>query len=110
MVFIIHKIVQEWPLKSTLDPDVYGPPESAITTELVEREIRAFMTIDEVPTFLLFLPRIKLPKFGNMYAGIRTKEAIHNRLPRLVITICEQSEADRRDNTVWFQGTFFPNP
>ena len=50
---IIHKIVQEWPLKSTLDPDVYGPPESAITTELVEREIKAFMTIDVVPTFLL---------------------------------------------------------
>ncbi|KAJ9697886.1 hypothetical protein PVL29_007147 [Vitis rotundifolia] len=41
------KLVTEWPLKSTLDPDVYGPPESAITTELVEREIRAFMTIDE---------------------------------------------------------------
>ncbi|KAL6341527.1 hypothetical protein AAG906_032647 [Vitis piasezkii] len=37
---------KEWPLKSTLDPDVYGPPESAITTELVEREIKAFMTID----------------------------------------------------------------
>uniref|UniRef100_F6GUC9 Lipoxygenase n=1 Tax=Vitis vinifera TaxID=29760 RepID=F6GUC9_VITVI len=40
------KLVSEWPLKSTLDPDVYGPPESAITTELVEREIKAFMTID----------------------------------------------------------------
>ena len=50
---IIHKIVQEWPLTSTLDPDVYGPPESAITTELVEREIKTFMTIDVVPTFLL---------------------------------------------------------
>ncbi|WJZ88544.1 hypothetical protein VitviT2T_007830 [Vitis vinifera] len=47
------KLVSEWPLKSTLDPDVYGPPESAITTELVEREIKAFMTIDVVPTFLL---------------------------------------------------------
>ena len=45
-----------------------------------------------------------------MKAGIRTKETIHHRLPRLVFTICEQSEADRRDNTVWFPGTFFPNP
>ncbi|RVX12797.1 Linoleate 13S-lipoxygenase 2-1, chloroplastic [Vitis vinifera] len=31
----------DWP------PDVYGPPESAITTELVEREIKGFMTVDE---------------------------------------------------------------
>ena len=45
--------MQEWPLKSGLDPDVYGPPESAITTELVEREIKGFMTVDEVRTFPL---------------------------------------------------------
>ena len=79
--------MQEWPLKSGLDPDVYGPPESAITTELVEREIKGFMTVDEVRTFPLSLslsfnlPRIKLSKFGNMNAGIRTEEAIHHRLP-----------------------------
>ncbi|WJZ88545.1 hypothetical protein VitviT2T_007831 [Vitis vinifera] len=41
------KLVTEWPLKSTLDPDVYGPPESAITTELVGREIKDFMTVDK---------------------------------------------------------------
>ncbi|XP_034687619.1 linoleate 13S-lipoxygenase 2-1, chloroplastic-like [Vitis riparia] len=41
------KLVMEWPLKSGLAPDVYGPPESAITTELVEREIKGFMTVDE---------------------------------------------------------------
>ena len=56
------------------------------------------------------LPRINLSKFENMNVGIRTKEAIHHRLPRLVITICEQSKADQRDNTVWLKGTFFPNP
>ena len=47
--------MQEWPLKSGLAPDVYGPPESAITTELVEREIKGFMTVDEVRTFPLSL-------------------------------------------------------
>ncbi|XP_010257421.1 PREDICTED: linoleate 13S-lipoxygenase 2-1, chloroplastic-like [Nelumbo nucifera] len=38
---------QEWPLKSKLDPEIYGPPESAITTELVQREIKGIMTTDE---------------------------------------------------------------
>lgn len=40
--------MQEWPLKSKLDPKIYGPPESKITKELVEEEIRGFMTIEEV--------------------------------------------------------------
>ncbi|CAN1158087.1 Linoleate 13S-lipoxygenase 2-1, chloroplastic [Linum perenne] len=41
------ELVKEWPLKSKLDPNVYGPPESAITTEIVEKQIRGFMTVDE---------------------------------------------------------------
>ncbi|XP_059628850.1 linoleate 13S-lipoxygenase 2-1, chloroplastic-like [Cornus florida] len=41
------KLVTEWPLKSKLDPKVYGPPESAITKELVEREIGGICTIEE---------------------------------------------------------------
>ncbi|GAB2287017.1 hypothetical protein Dimus_021405 [Dionaea muscipula] len=41
------RLVTEWPLKSTLDPEIYGPQESAITTELVEREIRGFMPLKE---------------------------------------------------------------
>ncbi|XP_044478598.1 linoleate 13S-lipoxygenase 2-1, chloroplastic-like [Mangifera indica] len=41
------KLITEWPLKSTLDPQVYGPPESKITTEIIERAIKGFMTIDE---------------------------------------------------------------
>ena len=88
MLIKLYKIMQEWPLKSALDPDVYGPPESAITKELVERGIKGFMTVDEVRTFPLSfflpsinLPRIKLSKFGNMNAGIRTEETIHHRLP-----------------------------
>ncbi|KAI3511720.1 hypothetical protein L1887_18877 [Cichorium endivia] len=37
--------VTEWPLKSKLDPEVYGPPESAITEEIIMREIRGFCTL-----------------------------------------------------------------
>lgn len=38
---------QEWPLKSKLDPQIYGPPESLITTELIEKEIKGIMTVQE---------------------------------------------------------------
>ncbi|GFZ20736.1 lipoxygenase 2 [Actinidia rufa] len=41
------QLVKEWPLKSQLDPKIYGPPESAITAELVETEIKGFMTVEE---------------------------------------------------------------
>ncbi|MED6213439.1 hypothetical protein PIB30_093353 [Stylosanthes scabra] len=41
------QLVTEWPLKSKLDPKVYGPAESAITKELVEKEIRGFYTVEE---------------------------------------------------------------
>ncbi|XP_061361394.1 linoleate 13S-lipoxygenase 2-1, chloroplastic-like [Gastrolobium bilobum] len=41
------QLVTEWPLKSKLDPAVYGPAESAITTEIIEREIRGFLTLEE---------------------------------------------------------------
>uniref|UniRef100_A0A2N9HGN3 Lipoxygenase n=1 Tax=Fagus sylvatica TaxID=28930 RepID=A0A2N9HGN3_FAGSY len=37
------QLVTEWPLKSKLDPKIYGPPESAITTEIIEQEIKGFM-------------------------------------------------------------------
>jgi lipoxygenase len=40
--------MQEWPLKSKLDPKIYGPPESAITTEMIERDIGGYMTVNEV--------------------------------------------------------------
>lgn len=39
--------VTEWPLKSKLDPKIYGPPESEITQEIIEREIKGFMTVEE---------------------------------------------------------------
>ncbi|CAH1452677.1 unnamed protein product [Lactuca virosa] len=41
------QLVTEWPLMSKLDHQVYGPPESAITTEIVEQEIKGFMTLEQ---------------------------------------------------------------
>ena len=46
--------MQEWPLKSKLDPAVYGDPTSKITTEIVEQQIKGFMTLDEVCPWRLF--------------------------------------------------------
>lgn len=39
---------REWPLKSELDPKIYGAPESLITKEIIEKEIGNFMTVEEV--------------------------------------------------------------
>ncbi|KAF8395884.1 hypothetical protein HHK36_019839 [Tetracentron sinense] len=41
------ELVTEWPLKSKLDPKIYGPAESAITREVIEQEIKGVMTLDE---------------------------------------------------------------
>ncbi|CAN6567371.1 unnamed protein product [Malus baccata var. baccata] len=41
------ELVTEWPLKSKLDPEIYGPPESLITTEVIEKEIKGCMTVNE---------------------------------------------------------------
>ncbi|GAB2276978.1 hypothetical protein Dimus_011687 [Dionaea muscipula] len=41
------KLVEEWPLKSALNPEIYGPPESAITTETIERQIKGYTTFEE---------------------------------------------------------------
>ncbi|KAF5181683.1 Lipoxygenase 2 protein, partial [Thalictrum thalictroides] len=40
------QLVTEWPLKSKLDPK-YGPLESAITNEIVEKQIDRVMTVEE---------------------------------------------------------------
>ncbi|CAF2176734.1 hypothetical protein BRARA_G01999 [Brassica rapa] len=41
------QLVTEWPLQSKLDPAVYGDPNSLITWEIVEKEIRGVMSVDE---------------------------------------------------------------
>ncbi|KAL4198183.1 hypothetical protein AMTRI_Chr03g138890 [Amborella trichopoda] len=41
------QLVKEFPFVSTLDPKKYGPTESAITKEVIEREIKGVMTVEE---------------------------------------------------------------
>lgn len=41
------QLVKEFPFVSKLDPKIYGPPESGITKEIVEREIKGVMTVEE---------------------------------------------------------------
>uniref|UniRef100_A0A7N2LAR2 Lipoxygenase n=1 Tax=Quercus lobata TaxID=97700 RepID=A0A7N2LAR2_QUELO len=43
----VSYVMRDWPMKSKLDPKIYGPPETLIATELVEREIRGIMTVNE---------------------------------------------------------------
>jgi len=43
-----HPSMQEFPFVSKLDPEIYGPPESAITEEIINQEIRGVMTVKEV--------------------------------------------------------------
>ncbi|KAG8389060.1 hypothetical protein BUALT_Bualt02G0190000 [Buddleja alternifolia] len=56
------KLVTELPLKSKLDPEVYGSAESAITKELVEEEIRSCMTaLEQKKLFILDYHDFLLP-------------------------------------------------
>uniref|UniRef100_J3MUA8 Lipoxygenase n=1 Tax=Oryza brachyantha TaxID=4533 RepID=J3MUA8_ORYBR len=41
------ELVREFPLKSKLDPAVYGPAESAITADVLEAQMRRVMTVAE---------------------------------------------------------------
>ncbi|ONK79034.1 uncharacterized protein A4U43_C01F2190 [Asparagus officinalis] len=41
------QLVTEFPFVSKLDPQIYGPPESAITEEIIDQEIGAIMTAKE---------------------------------------------------------------
>ncbi|XP_024982632.1 linoleate 13S-lipoxygenase 2-1, chloroplastic-like [Cynara cardunculus var. scolymus] len=69
------RLVTEWPMMSKLDPEVYGPAESAITTEIVEEEIRGFCTLDEAlknkKLFVLDYHDIFLP-YVNKVRDIKT--------------------------------------
>jgi hypothetical protein len=44
----MDKFVQEWPINSKLDPQIYGPPESMLTTELIEAQIGGLIKVHEV--------------------------------------------------------------
>ncbi|XP_057431129.1 linoleate 13S-lipoxygenase 2-1, chloroplastic-like [Lotus japonicus] len=42
------QLVKEWPLRSKLDPQIYGPQESVITDEVIESQIIGYSTVEEV--------------------------------------------------------------
>ncbi|KAM0065258.1 putative linoleate 13S-lipoxygenase [Helianthus debilis subsp. tardiflorus] len=77
-------LVKEWPLKSKLDPKEYGPPESAITKEIVEREIRGYCTLEEAvenkklyildyhDLFLPYVNKVREQKMRTTLYGSRT--------------------------------------
>ncbi|XP_023511795.1 linoleate 13S-lipoxygenase 2-1, chloroplastic-like [Cucurbita pepo subsp. pepo] len=83
------RLVTEWPLKSKLDPAVYGPPESEITGKIIEQQIRGFMTLDEALTkkrlFILDYHDLLLPYVakvrklkGTTLYGSRTLFFLHS--------------------------------
>ncbi|KAJ4830015.1 hypothetical protein Tsubulata_001849 [Turnera subulata] len=47
MKSLLDKHLPEWPLKSELDPGIYGEAESAITKDMIEQEIKGFCSLDE---------------------------------------------------------------
>ncbi|XP_062171642.1 linoleate 13S-lipoxygenase 2-1, chloroplastic-like isoform X2 [Alnus glutinosa] len=77
------QLVTEWPLKSKLDPKIYGPPESAISTEMIEREIKGLATVEEAinqkklfildyhDLFLPYVSKVRQTKGTTLY-GSRT--------------------------------------
>ncbi|XP_040991051.1 linoleate 13S-lipoxygenase 2-1, chloroplastic-like isoform X1 [Juglans microcarpa x Juglans regia] len=77
------RLVTEWPLNSKLDPKIYGPQESAITTEMIEREIKGFCSVKEAISqkklyildyhdlFLPFVSKVREIKGTTLY-GSRT--------------------------------------
>ncbi|KAF5447859.1 hypothetical protein F2P56_033377 [Juglans regia] len=77
------RLVTEWPLKSKLDPKIYGPQESAITTEMIERQIKGFCSVKETISqkklyildyhdlFLPFVSKVREIKGTTLY-GSRT--------------------------------------
>ncbi|KGN54489.2 linoleate 13S-lipoxygenase 2-1, chloroplastic [Cucumis sativus] len=82
------RLVTEWPLKSKLDPAVYGDPTSKITTEIVEQQIKGFMTLDEAlknkklfildyhDLFLPYVAKVRKLKGTTLY-GSRTLFFLH---------------------------------
>nr|CAB3483440.1 unnamed protein product [Digitaria exilis] len=77
------ELVREFPLKSKLDPAVYGPAESAITAEVLERQMGHVMTVAQAmkqkrlfmldfhDLFLPYVHKIRALKNTTMY-GSRT--------------------------------------
>ncbi|KAL4279662.1 hypothetical protein GQ457_03G009150 [Hibiscus cannabinus] len=63
------EIVKEFPIHSKLDPAIYGPPESAITKELIEQELHGMSVdkaIEEKRLFILDFHDMLLPFIKRM--------------------------------------------
>ncbi|KAJ9709765.1 hypothetical protein PVL29_001299 [Vitis rotundifolia] len=63
------EILKEFPIVSKLDPAVYGPPESAITKELIQQELSGITVeeaIEEKRLFILDYHDMLLPFIGKM--------------------------------------------
>ncbi|KAK8655556.1 hypothetical protein V6N13_108130 [Hibiscus sabdariffa] len=63
------EIVKEFPILSKLDPAIYGPPESAITKELIEQELHGMSVdkaIEEKRLFILDFHDMLLPFIKRM--------------------------------------------
>ncbi|XP_061361375.1 linoleate 13S-lipoxygenase 2-1, chloroplastic-like isoform X1 [Gastrolobium bilobum] len=77
------KLVKEWPLRSKLDPIVYGPAESAITSEIINKEIGGILSVEKAikekklfmldyhDLFLPYVSRVRELKGKTLY-GSRT--------------------------------------
>lgn len=63
------ELLREFPIVSKLDPDVYGPPDSAITRDLIEQELNG-MSVEEAiqdkRLFILDYHDMLLPFIGKM--------------------------------------------
>lgn len=65
------ELLREFPLLSKLDPAVYGPPESALTKDLIEQELQQHgMSVDEAiekkKLFIIDYHDVLLPFIENM--------------------------------------------
>ncbi|KDP26771.1 hypothetical protein JCGZ_17929 [Jatropha curcas] len=63
------ELLKEFPIRSKLDPSIYGPPESALTKDLVEHELNGMIVekaIEEKRLFILDYHDIFLPFIDKM--------------------------------------------
>ncbi|CAN4090618.1 unnamed protein product [Withania somnifera] len=63
------ELLREFPIVSKLDPSVYGPPDSAITRDLIEQELNGLSVeeaIEDKRLFLLDYHDMLLPFIGKM--------------------------------------------
>ncbi|PKA62901.1 Linoleate 13S-lipoxygenase 2-1, chloroplastic [Apostasia shenzhenica] len=75
------QLIREFPIVSKLDPDIYGPAESGITKEHIEREIKGIMTVEEAlkekklfildyhDVFLPFVHKVRQLENTTLYAS-----------------------------------------